>query len=204
MKTVISVLATLALATILFSFCTNEVQPAQDLKSKLENLSGTYADAKPYAYGQVWGQRIFTFDKGKWTLKFTLALDPEMKMQVFEFRTVGSYSVLEKSKNIADTYNALFLEDKKFITLKTSDVNLINAFGFAPCGFTPNVEKDISANGCSAWKAVSICNQDHDLLSLDAEGKLYFGERPADNDMCSADKRPTKLTPPVVKMDKDK
>jgi hypothetical protein len=199
MKTVISVSTILALATLFFSFCTPKVNPEQDLKSKLENLSGTYADAKPYAYGQAWGQRIFTFDKGKWTLKFTLALDPDMKMQVFEFRTVGSYAVLDKSKSLADTYQALFLEDKKFITLKTSDANLINTFGFAPCGFTKDVELDISANGCSAWKAVSICNQDHDLLSLDSEGKLYFGERPADNDMCSADKRPTKLTPPVTK-----
>lgn len=199
MKKLILISAILILATLFFSFCTQKVNPEQDLKSKLENLSGTYADAKPYSYGQAWGQRIFTFEKGKWTLKFTLALDPEMKMQVFEFRTVGTFTILDKS-NLADTYNALFLEDKKFITLKTSDANLVNAFGFAPCGLTKDVEMDISANGCSAWKAVSVCNQDHDLLSLDAAGKLYFGERPADNDMCSANKRPTKLTPPVTKV----
>jgi hypothetical protein len=178
---------------------TTAFKPAETLKGKLENLSGTYADAKPYAYGQAWGQRVFTFDKGKWTLVFTLGLDPELKMKVFEFRTVGTYRLLEPSQVVANTYHAVFYEDKKFVTVRTTDQNLINAFGFAPCQMTPNVEKDISDNGCAAWKSVKACPGDYDLLSLDKEGKLYFGARPADNDMCSPEKRPTQLTPPVVK-----
>ncbi len=44
------------------------------------------------------------------------------------------------------------------------------------------------------------CSEATDLLSLDAEGLLYFGERPADNNMCSAERRPTKLTPGVKKV----
>ena len=67
-------------------------KPEKDLKYKLENLSGTYADPAPYNYGKAWGKRVFTFNKGKWTLDFTLSLDPEMKMQVFKFRTLGTYS----------------------------------------------------------------------------------------------------------------
>ena len=179
---------------------TTAFKPAETLKDKLESLSGTYADAKPYAYGQAWGQRVFTFNKGKWTLVFTLGLDPELKMKVFEFRTVGTYRLQEPSKIVANTYNAVFYEDKKFVTVKTTDQNLINAFGFAPCQMTPNVEKDISENGCSAWQSVKACPGDYDLLSLDSEGKLYFGERPADNNMCSPEKRPTQLSPPVVKV----
>jgi hypothetical protein len=172
----------------------------KDLKYKLEHLSGKYADAKPYNYGKAWGKRVFTFNKGRWTLVFTLALDPAMNMPVFEFRTYGSYSLQEKSATLADTYHALFLEEKKFVTLKTGDEKLIQAFGFVPCGMTKDVEQDISITGCSAWKSVADCPGDYDLLSLDKSGQLYFGERPADNDMCSAEKRPTKLTPPVVKI----
>lgn len=171
-----------------------------DLKGKLENLSGTYADPAPYNYGNAWGKRVFTFDKGKWTLDFTLSLDPDMKMQVFKFRTFGTYKVEEKSTKVADTYNAVFYEEKKFLTLKTSDENLINAFGFAACNLALDIEQDVSANGCSAWKSVKDCPGDYDLLSLDQEGKLYFGNRPQDNDMCSPDKRPTSLTPPVLKI----
>lgn len=139
-------IAIVAIATICFAFTTGS---DKELKSKLETLSGTYADAKPYAYGQAWGQRVFTFDKGKWTLNFTLALDPELKIQVFQFRTFGTYQVQDKSSKVADTYNAVFYEEKKLLTLKTSDENLIKAFGFAPCQLTKDVEQDVSEKGCS-------------------------------------------------------
>jgi hypothetical protein len=188
--------AFLAVTIVAFAFTT---KTKDDLKSRLETLSGTYSDPQPYNYGKAWGKRIFTFDKGKWTLDFTLALDPEMNMPVFKFRTLGTYQIQEKSAKVANTYNAVFFEEKKFLTLKTADENLIKAFGFAPCNLAVNVEQDVSANGCSSWKSVKECPGDYDLLSLDKEGKLYFGNRPQDNDMCSAEKRPTSLTPPVVK-----
>ena len=170
------------------------------MKTDLQQLSGTYMDASPYAYGNAFGHRTFTFDKGHWTLQFTLGLDPELNNKVFEFRTLGTYQVLEKSDVVPQAYNALFLEDKKFLTLKTDNPQLIEAFGFSPCHLIKDIEKDISESGCALWAAVEVCNEDHDLLSLDEEGKLYFGVRPEDNNMCSADRRPTALTPGVVKM----
>lgn len=185
----------LVAAALLFSFTEKP-----DTKAALEKLSGTYADPAPYAYGQAWGKRVFTFDKGKWTLLFTLGLDPELKMQVFTFRTLGTYKVLDKSSVIKDAYNAVFYEDKKLLTLKTADAELIKAFGFTACNLVKDVEQDISATGCSAWQSVANCPADYDLLSLDKDGKLYFGDRPADNNMCTHDRRPTKLTPPVVRI----
>lgn len=190
----IVLLALLALSVLAFKSRT------ENLKTKLENLSGTYSDPKPYPYGEAWGKRTFTFDKGKWTLVFTLSLDPAMKLKVFEFRTFGRYQLHGKSAKVPDTYEAVFYEDKKFVTLKTTDENLIHAFGFSPCNLSLDVEKDISLNGCSAWQSVKQCPGDYDLLSMDKEGKLYFGERPGDNDLCSPEKRPTRLSPPVVKL----
>lgn len=196
MKKVIIFFVIVAAATFSMAFIT---KPTKDLKNKLEHLTGTYEDIKPYSYGKAWGKRVFTFDKGKWTLVFTLGLDPELKMQVFQFRTFGTYKVQGKSNKVADTYNALFTEEKKLLTLKTSDENLIRVFGFAPCNMTLDVEQDVSEKGCSGWKSVADCPGDNDLLSLDKDGKLYFGNRPQDNDMCSPEKRPTSLTPPVEK-----
>ncbi|NEQ55757.1 MAG: hypothetical protein F6K11_37590, partial [Leptolyngbya sp. SIO3F4] len=152
------------------------------------------------SYGDAFGQRVFTFDKGSWTLEFTLGLDPKLDDQVFQFRTYGTYRIVDASNIVENAFNAEFGEDKKFITLKTDDPRLIRAFGFSSCGLTPFVEKDISEDGCSLWKPVSECPTDFDLLSLDENGLLYFGQRPADNDMCSAKKRPTSLTPAVTKV----
>ncbi len=176
---------------------TNSAEPS--MKEQLEQLSGTYQDLAPYNYGTAFGQRIFTFENGKWTLEFTLGLDPELQQKVFQFRTYGTYQVLDKSVLVPSAYNALFLEEKKFLTLLTDNTDLISAFGFSNCQLETGKEKDISKDGCALWAAVEDCQEDHDLLSLDVEGLLYFGVRPPDNNMCTADRRPTALTPPVSK-----
>ena len=38
------------------------------------------------------------------------------------------------------------------------------------------------------------------MRAIDAEGRLFFGVRPRDNDMCTADKTPTALLDPVVRV----
>lgn len=173
---------------------------AQGSKKALQNLSGTYKSQTAEDWGRsTFGIREFSFDNGKWTLKFILALDPEMKNQVFEFRTHGTYQVLSKS-NAAKAYEAVFYEDKKYVTLKTADEQLIAGFGLAECGLTIGLEKDISEDGCAIWPAVKDCMEDHDLLSMDDSGNLYFGVRPDDNNMCTPDRRPTALLPPVTKL----
>ena len=170
-------------------------------KKALENLNGTYVDPQGVDWGQrTFGKRKFTFDDGKWSLKFTLAFDPQMKNQIFIFRTVGEYSVQNKSKSVDGAYNALFIENKKFVTLKTDIPDIIQGFGFASCDLIKDIEKDISESGCSLWKSVADCSEDHDLLKMDSDGKLYFGVRPPNNDMCTEDKRPKSLTPAVVKI----
>jgi hypothetical protein len=196
MKTLLSLLTltTVLLATRLVA------QPIATSATKLSQLSGIYADASSYEYGKgVFGKRTFSFNHGTWTLHFTLAVDPGLKNVVFEYRCVGTYTVLEKSKTVANAYDALFYTDKKFVTLKTADAGLAQAFGLSPCGLELNVEKDVSVVGCAGWRPVAVCRDDHDLLALDAKGGVYFGVRPRDNDMCTPDKRPTALTPPVVR-----
>lgn len=175
-------------------------QPVPVKKQQLEALSGAYADPKPYRYGQAWGKRTFTFQKGKWTLVFTLALDSALTMPVFQFRTLGTYRLDAPSVSVNHAWNAVFYETHKYLTLKTADPGLAQAFGLAACQLTPDREQDISLTGCSLWKPISACNEDHDLLAMDAAGRLYFGQRPADNDMCTAAKRPTALTPPVTRL----
>ena len=67
----------------------------------------------------------------------------------------------------------------------------------ADCGLTVNLEADISVTDYAARQPVADCGLDHDLMAMDAAG-LYFGQRPADNDMCTPDRRPTALLMPVA------
>ncbi|MCI4670338.1 MAG: hypothetical protein MRZ79_19530 [Bacteroidia bacterium] len=195
------IISTLALIIILMASCTSEAQLSSmdEMKAKLQSLSGTYQDLQPYAYGDAFGQRVFTFEKGTWSLDFTLGLDSKLENKLFSFRTFGTYKVGEASKVVEGAFEALFLEEKKFLTLHATDSGLISAFGFTACGLTPGQETDISQSGCALWASVAACNEDHDLLSLDEDGGLRFGVRPADNNMCSPERRPTQLTPAVTK-----
>lgn len=169
-------------------------------KVPLQKLAGTYASIAAEDWGRgAFGHRAFAFEGGRWNLRFTLALDPGLQNKVFEFRTLGSYQVLRESKAVRGAFDALFLEDRKYVTLLTDNADLAKAFGLAECRLVPGVEKDISETGCARWKPVSVCREDHDLLALDTSGHLYFGVRPEDNDMCTPDKRPMHLIYPVAK-----
>jgi hypothetical protein len=118
-------------------------------------------------------------------------------MRTFQFRTGGTYTVGEPSPAVPGAYQTTFGENWKRVTLFVTDPKLVEAMGMAACGLTPNLEADISAAGCAHWKPVAECGQDHDILKLDGAA-LYFGVRPADNDMCTVDKTPTALLPDAV------
>lgn len=174
---------------------TAPLQPA----SRLEVLDGTFTSVGAENWYRGYGTRTFTFRNGTWSLDFVYALDPEMQTKVFEFHTGGPYKLLGASAAVDGAYEAVFYEHTKAVTLRTADADLVAAMGMAGCRLTLDERTDISATGCAGWKPVSVCSEDHDLLAMDAAGKLFFGVRPPDNDMCTPGKRPKALLPAVVK-----
>lgn len=164
----------------------------------LATLEGTWESpaAEPWYGG--WGTREFVFRDGQWTLTFTHALDPAMTLRTFQFRTGGGYEVREAAA-VDGAFHTVFDEDWKHLTLLTPDAGLAAAMGMGECGLVPNLEADISATGCAGWRPVELCGEDHDLFAMTAEGGLHFGVRPADNDMCTADRLPAALLPAVVR-----
>lgn len=171
---------------------------ADEAKVELETLKGTFVSPGVEAWYGGFGTREFVFRDGSWSLIFTHALDPDMTQRTFQFRTGGAYRVGEKSM-VEGAYEAVFEEDWKHVTLLMSDPGLVAAFGMSECGLTVNLETDISESGCAAWKPVAECGEDHDLLALTPDG-LRFGVRPADNDMCTPDRRPEALLSPVIRL----
>jgi len=163
----------------------------------LQTLRGTFVSAAHEPWYGGFGTRDFVLADGQWSLIFTHALDPAMTQRTFQFRTGGPYRVTGPSAAVVGAHEATFHEEWKHLTLLTTIPEVVAGMGMAGCGLTVNLEADISVTGCAAWKPVADCGLDHDLLAMDAAG-LYFGQRPADNDMCAPDKRPTALLMPVV------
>ncbi|MGL4235346.1 hypothetical protein [Tabrizicola sp.] len=164
----------------------------------LSALQGTYESAGAEAWYGGYGTREFVFANGTWSLTFIHALDPDMTLRTFQFRTGGTYKVGAASEAVPGAFRTQFNEDWKHLTLLTPDAGLAEALGMGDCSLTVNLEADISATGCAAWRPVAVCGVDHDLFALDETG-LRFGVRPQDNDMCTEDKTPTALLPAVVK-----
>ncbi len=164
----------------------------------LAELNGTFASAGAEPWYGGFGTREFVFANGNWSLIFTHALDPDMTLRTFQFRTGGTYRVGAASDVVPGAYRTQFNEDWKHLTLLTPDPQLAKAFEMGECGLTVNLEADISETGCAAWRPVAVCGQDHDLFALDDTG-LRFGVRPQDNDMCTEDKTPTALLPAVIR-----
>ncbi len=168
--------------------------------ASLQALNGVWRSTNGEDWGRgTFGTREFTFKDGQWSLRFELALDPGMTQKVFGFSTKGTYEVQKASSAVPGAFETLFREDQKTVTLLTKDPKLAAAFGLAACALVPGTPTDISATGCAIWKPVSVCGEDHDLLAQDEAGGLYFGVRPDDNDMCTPDKRPTRLLPAVAR-----
>lgn len=172
---------------------------AQDFQAAadLETLNGTFRSAAPEAWYGGFGTREFVFANGNWSLTFVHALDPGMTMRTFQFRTGGGYEILEPSTAVDGAYHGVFNEDWKHVTLMTDNPEIVAAMGMAACDLSYNLETDISLTGCAAWRSVADCGQDHDLFARDGTG-VYFGVRPADNDMCTPDRLPTALLPVVA------
>jgi hypothetical protein len=185
-------LATLALAAALPAMPGLAAGP-----EALEALHGTWISPAVESWYGGFGTREFVFADGQWRLTFTHALDPGMTMRTFQFRTGGAYRVVGPSPAVEGAFHTVFDEDWKHVTLLTAVPEIVAGMGMADCGLTLNLETDISETGCAAWAPVAVCGEDHDLLALTDEG-LHFGVRPADNDMCTADKVPTALLPAVV------
>ena len=163
----------------------------------LQSLRGTYVSPAVEEWYGGFGTREFVFADGRWSLTFTHALDPQMTMRTFQFRTGGAYRVEGPSPAVDGAFHTVFDEDWKHLTLLTAVPEIVAGMGMADCDLTVNLEADISATGCAAWRPVAVCGEDHDLLALSDVG-LHFGVRPADNDLCTADKLPTALLPAVV------
>lgn len=96
---------------------------------------------------------------------------------------------------MAGAFEGKFGITKKTITPHNPDAaKYLNNIGGSVTGFEANIARDISESGFAPFGQypISKVNADYDIFKLDGD-KLYFGDRPADNDMSTPEKRPTKL-----------
>lgn len=146
----------------------------------------------------------FSIDAAHWALDYDTYGDAACAAPFLTVHIEGRYDVIAPSPTVANAWNARFGFDTKTVTPHgDAAVGFLTGLGDA-CGgpgtWSDGVARDVYASGCAmlGQYPMSSCTADYDVVSIDAAGLLHFGQRPADNDMCSADKRPTALSPDVL------
>lgn len=147
----------------------------------------------------------FTIETSRWSLDYDTFGDAACAAPFLTVHIEGDYEILAASPSVEGAWNARFGFDEKTVTPHGAGaVGFLAGLGEA-CGgdgtWADGVARDVYASGCAMLGQYpsSSCTADYDLVSIDAEGLLHFGARPADNDMCTESKRPTAISPMGVR-----
>lgn len=190
----LSTFAALSLAT---SACgspgTEAPAPATTASQTRLDITGKFASACVKAGGSP---TKLTFDIGasEWKLDYVTYGDEACTTPFATVHIEGPYELSGPSPTVNGATLGRFAFSKK-----TVKAHMAAASGFLAsekgCGagtFPENAAVDIGATGCAGLgqRPITQCGQDFDLVFLEGD-TLTFGERPADNDMCTEAKRPT-------------
>lgn len=141
----------------------------------------------------------FDIQSATWVLDYDVFGDTTCTTKFLTVRIEGPYETGNVSAP-SGAREARFGFARKLITPHGEAASgfLASEQGCGATGFAAGVARDISTSGCAGLgqRPIAQCPADFDLVKRDGDG-LRFGARPADNDMCTPDKRPTALAPVV-------
>ncbi len=146
----------------------------------------------------TFGTRELAINDGVWDMLFTLYTDKELTKPVFTTEFQGTYELQGASSSLLPgARNAVFRFSHKFLTPLTDDAGVLAEMAMDTCGLVTNEESDISETGCSFIPSVKTCGQEYDIVKVES-GKLWLGERPVDNNLCTEDRRPAVFGVPLM------
>jgi hypothetical protein len=198
MKTSLRLLAAVA---ALSAACATTSAQGPKTAVKPQDLAGTWASATCESAGNNnYIQRHFTLTENTWTLNLVAFGDAQCQAKLFTARIQGPYTLVKDSEAVPGATEGNFGFGELYMTPHMQP--LADAFQNAKCGsgtWKVGEEQRTTETGCLFFKPTSACGTDHDLVKVEGN-QLFFGQRPADNDMCAPEKRPAALAAlPVVK-----
>ncbi len=183
-------------ATTAATTATTAVKP-RDLKG---SWSSATCEVMANADGsKTYFKRHFDLTEADWKLRFEAYGDEGCSAKLFTARFEGPYELGKDSQAVPGATEGNFRFARHYMTAHAQPI--AGWFQGAKCAsgtWELDKEQETGTTGCAFLKPVSACQLDHDLVKVEGD-KLYFGQRPADNDMCTPDKRPTSLGTPVVR-----
>ncbi len=164
------------------------------------DISGNWKSGAVEDLGDgYFGTRDLSLTQTDWEVVFTRYLDKEATKPVYTYRATGTYTIGAASAAVDGAYDVVFTVSGKYLTLNTDDAQIIKSAGLEFCNFLKkDTEVEISTLGCSSFMTVSGCPQEYDLAKLEGVD-LLLGKRLYSDYLCSEDRRPAEMGPPLVK-----
>ncbi|MDC0672159.1 hypothetical protein [Nannocystis radixulma] len=153
----------------------------------------------PQADGTTQYLRLdFTIGDADWALDYVTHGDDACANKLVTVHIAGPYTLERESETVEGAWEARFGFTTKTIRPEVDGLrDYLNSLdGCGAAEFATGVAQDVLQTGCLGFgqHPGADCPADYDVVKRDGDD-LFFGARPADNDMCTAAKRPTALAP---------
>lgn len=129
----------------------------------------------------------------RWDLRIETFGDPACAKRRHAIHVGGPYAFGAQSSTVAGAWDATFSFDARDVF--ADDARSAKALARL-CGVKVKAKQtvDILAAGCAklGMRPQAQCAADHDVVAIEGD-RIRFGVRPADNDLCAAEKRPAAL-----------
>jgi hypothetical protein len=132
-----------------------------------------------------------------WKLDYTVHGDAACSAPLMTVHIEGPYEIGQPSGTVAGAHEAVFGFSDKTLTPHVQPLaDMLSSMQCGPGAWTAGTTQSIYEAGCAGLgqRPRSACAADHDLVKVEGD-TLHFGKRPADNDMCSPERRPAELNP---------
>lgn len=151
----------------------------------------------------LYAKLVFDITAEVWTLDYSTFGDDACATPLMTVDITGPYTIGAQSEVVDGAWDGEFAFSSKTVTAHNEGmVGFLSSLdGCGEGDWTVGEAKDVYGTGCAALGQYpqTDCSADYDLVAL-VDGQLRFGARPADNNMCSPDKRPTALSPMVLSL----
>ncbi len=148
------------------------------------------------------GKLEFDMHTSTWAVDLTFFGDDACGAKLGTVHIDGPYTIQAPSTTLPGAFDARFDFGARSVTPHVD--GFIAFLQSMSCGSSPYVvgkPQDILEQGCPAmgFQAKAACPSDFDVVFVSGT-TLQFGQRPADNNMCSADRRPRALGAPLTRV----
>jgi hypothetical protein len=151
-----------------------------------ENADGT----------QSWLKLAGELSPQTWALDIVVFGDDACTTKYATMHIGGPYRIGAPSAAVPGGFEGDFVFAERTITPHVPGfVALLQSYSCGKAPYAVNEPQDVLERGCPelGFLPLAECKQDYDIVKLDGD-TLTFGKRPADNNLCTPDKRPTELS----------